>query len=166
MITENVKIANSEAGFTLIELMNVMVISSIIAIGAGIIIVSSYRFCDKASQKAFLQREMNFSFEVMGKRIRESDMTEYVIYRSYGGMVGLSGSCLYVEYANGDCYHIYQSNNNAMMKKNLDPAEVMLANLVTDLSFSTGSNKIIQVSMTCTIDQMSLSSACQYRFRN
>ena len=166
MILKKNKILKNEAGFTLIELMNAIVISSIIAIGAGIILVSSYRFCEKANQKALLQREMNFAFELMGKRIRESDLSRYVIYKQYGGIFGWTGSCLYVEYANNDGYYIYKQNNNLMIKKNLEQAEIVLANIVSDLTFSSSSHKIIQVSMVGYIDQQSLSNYCQYRFRN
>lgn len=160
------KTLKNEAGFTLIELMNVLVISSIIAIGASIIIISSYRFSEKANQKVVLQREMNFAFELIGKRIRESDLTRYVIYQNFGGFIGLTGSCLYIEYVNSDGYYIYKQNNNLMIKKNLEQAEVILTNMVSDLIFSSSSSKIIQVSMDCYFGQQSLENSCKYRFRN
>jgi len=155
----------SEAGFTLIELMNVMVISSIIAIGAGIILVSSYRFVDKASQKTVLQREMNFAFELIGKRIRESDLSRYAIYAQYGGAISSSGSCIYVEYSASEGYYIYKQSSNLLVKKKTETAQVLLTNMMSNLTFSS-SSKVIQVSMTGYLGGYTLSNSCQYRFRN
>ncbi|MFZ5516137.1 MAG: PilW family protein [Candidatus Zhuqueibacterota bacterium] len=155
----------NEAGFTLIELMNVMVISSIIAIGAGIILVSSYRFFEKATQKAVLQQEMNFAFELIGKRIRESDLSRYAIYTQYGGIISGSGSCIYVEYSATEGYYIYKQSSSLLVKKKTETAQVLLTDMVSGLTFSNSSN-VIQVSMTGYLGGYTLSNSCQYRFRN
>jgi len=94
-----------EEGFTLIELVIGMIISSIILITVVIIVVSSKKCFIKGTNQLNLQRDYTFIVQLLSKNIRLGNKDSTYIYANYSayknGTSSESGNCIQVNYSSG-----------------------------------------------------------------
>ena len=160
------KIISDENGYTLIEMMSVLLISTIIALSSGIIVVSSYRFMKQVADKTKLQREVNFTSDLLGKYIREGDVTNYQIFSEFNGIATTQGSCLSLEDYEGNIIQIFERNSSLWIKQNSNPPNILIADIINSLQYTALSLNVIQVSTNLVYSNYCISNNTKYVFRN
>lgn len=139
-----------EKGFTLVELIIALIISTMIVLAVGGIIVSTFSFWQKGEEQINLQRDISYAALVMEKNIREGisfnipSNTELDINQASGtGTVTAS-------------FWLDIPNNNLMA--DLGAGGYILVNNVQDLSFTVSSTSSPAVNITLTLNKDNKSS--------
>lgn len=135
-----------EKGFTLVELIIALIISTMILFAVGGIIVSTFSFWQKGEEQINLQKDISYAALVMEKNIREGI--------SFGPPPP-SGTQLNINQASG-IIRFWLDNNNLMA--DLGAGGYILVNNVQDLSFTVSSASSPAVNITLTLNKDNKSS--------
>jgi len=117
------RLSESERGFTIVELMIALFISTIMLIGISVVVTASHSYLSSGRQRMNLQQDLSLVREVVGNRIRQSVCEATRIYTDYtaytnGGAAQISGSCVRLCSPFGDSVLIYMEGNSLKISEN------------------------------------------------
>lgn len=163
-ITKNV------TGFTLIEAMIAIAISSIVAIALAVVIVSAKRSFSDGNQKLQLQQDFSFIESMLTHSIRKSRKSSYQIFSSYEDYLSgyppqSSGTCLKVNFPSSASQIFYKNNLDFNEIKPDSSTVVLVSGVVSALTFSDN-NGSVQINLTLSEGNHSLSGSLEATFRN
>ena len=128
-----------EKGFTLIEMVIAMAISSIIVITVGIIVISSNKYFIKGTNQLNLQRDYSFIVQLLSKNIHPGNKDSTYIYNNYSAyqnkVTSESGNCIKIGYSSGKKYIIYKDNINLVIIDTSGTKTTLVTQKIDDLSF-------------------------------
>ena len=118
-------INKKHSGFTLIELMISIIISSILALTAGIMIYYSYETWNKSKIAVELQRDATFAMDILSRNIRPSNHSDI---QTSGSTITIGNKSFYLV---GPRSLWHDPNNSVAGDEN-----IIVDNKVTTLAFS------------------------------
>ncbi|MFH1214021.1 MAG: prepilin-type N-terminal cleavage/methylation domain-containing protein [Candidatus Neomarinimicrobiota bacterium] len=122
----------SNRGFTLTELSIALVISSIIALTASVIVVSASNNFNRGSRQIRLQRDVSFANDLLTNSIREASGGTVVIYSdSSETQVVNPGECLKI----GTSALYYKSSRDLVYKSGSGQPQHLIRNSIDTLCF-------------------------------
>lgn len=136
-----------QKGFTLVELMAAMVMSSIILISIFVIVSGSHEYMLKGRDKTNLQQDFSLIEYVLSRNISAAMSGEEEIYASYADYLASaptqsSGGCLRLTFPSGDSTVFYKDSNHFKIEATDLSITKLVADVVSILVFTEGSQSI------------------------
>ena len=164
----------SQSGFTLVELAIALCISSILALTAGLLIITANRHFSRGNRQADLQRDLSLIAEIVGTCIRDGRASGSDIYADSStfltGPAVTSGHCLKVSSPSGTTTIFYQGGHDFVRTALGGTPQRLVRNVVDTLRFhrdtSPGNERYINLSLSLQQAELRLTSQNRYFFRN
>ncbi|MEA3499636.1 MAG: prepilin-type N-terminal cleavage/methylation domain-containing protein [Candidatus Marinimicrobia bacterium] len=163
-----------EKGFTLIELIIAMVISSIIVITVVIIVVSANKYFIKGTNQLNLQRDYSFIFQLLSKNIRLGNSDSTYIYEDYSAYqsetTSESGNCIKIVYSPGNEFVAYTDNMELVVIDTSGTSNRIATQNIDNLSFHFNDisdiNKYLCIDLSISSNEKSITCQQIVYFRN
>ncbi|MDA3871696.1 MAG: prepilin-type N-terminal cleavage/methylation domain-containing protein [Candidatus Marinimicrobia bacterium] len=163
-----------EEGFTLIELIIGMLISSIILITVVVIVVSSKKCFIKGTNQLNLQRDYTFIVQLLSRNIRLGNKDSTYIYANYSayenGTTSESGNCIQVNYSSGKEFVAYKDNMNLVVIDTSGTKNELVTQNIDNLSFYfnnvSGINKYLCFDLSISSNEKVITMQQIIYFRN
>ena len=164
----------SQDGFTLIELMITILISSIVAIAVGTIVVTSQKYFTDGSKQVQLQRDYGLIVEFLAGDIRSGIADSSYIYTdsstvSSGPAVN-SGNCLKVGLSAAEKQSFFQGNKDFVIVTPGGTKTRLVTGVIDTLWFyyddGADSNRYVNFDLAMSKDDQKISTRHTVFFRN
>jgi len=158
---------SNESGFTLIEMSIALVITSIIALIAGVIVVSATRDLNRGNQQIRLQQDLSLAGELLTNAIRTSDCDSTWIYSDQTASEEVnSGSCLKVS----SLSMFYKDGDDLVVQNDSGVTQILLISCVDTLNFyretAADSLKCIKFRIALRQNEYTIAADSKVYFRN
>jgi len=164
----------SQDGFTLIELMITILISSIVAIAAGTIVFTSQKYFTDGSKQVQLQRDYSLIVEFLANKIRPGIANSSYIYTDYStsstGPAVNGGRCLKVDLSATEKHLFFQDGKDFVIATTGGTETRIVTGIVDTLWFyydeSPDSNRYVNFDLAMSKDDQKISTRHRFFFRN
>jgi len=160
----------AQRGFTIVELMMTMFMSSIILISIYVIVSKSHEYIIAAKPKIQLQQDFSLIQTLLSSKIRLSLHGQHEIYNNYSDYVASqpeqsSGTCMKLYFSSGDSTILYKDNSDFKIM-NTDSTFTNLVPGVLDSLIFTKKTNSVQAKVSLSQGTWSLEQTFVAAFRN
>ena len=146
---------SAQRGFTIVELMMTMFMSSIILISIYVIVSKSHEYVNDAKLKIQAQRDFSLIQTLLSSKIRLSLHGQHEIYNNYSDYVAgqpqqSSGTCMKLFFVSGDSVVLYQDNTDFIIMNTDSTFTNLVPGVVDSLIFTP---KITSVETKLSLSQ-------------
>jgi prepilin-type N-terminal cleavage/methylation domain-containing protein len=163
-------ITSSQKGFTLVELVMGLVMSSIVMTGIYVIVSGSHEYIIKGRTRVNLQRDFSLIRHALATNIRQGIYQQLEIYADYDDYLAAeptqsSGSCLKLFFPSGDSVLLYKDNSDFKVEQTGGTTTNLVQGVLDMLVFSDESNSI-QTALSLTKSSRTIVDTLRHAFRN
>jgi len=160
----------AQRGFTIVELMMTMFMSSIILISIYVIVSKSHEYINAAKPKIQLQQDFSLIEKLISTKIRLSLHGKHEIYNNYSDYVGAqptqsSGTCMKLFFVSGDSVVLYQDNTDFKIMNTDSTFTTLVPGVLDSLTF-TGKTNSVEITVSLSQGTWSLEDTYVATFRN
>lgn len=166
----NIVIHFGQRGFTLVELIMTLVMSTIVLSGIYVIVSGSHKYIIDGRKKNRLQQDFSLIDLVLATNIRQGIFEKRKIYNSYSDYIGgqpsqSSGSCLKLYFTSGDISVFYLNNMDFKIQKTDSSITNLVSGVVSNLLFTQGT-KSIQTDLNLSQNGKAIAGNLIHAFKN